>query len=78
MKTLFSHVYSFEQQSRYNEYGISSFLFHLKKPYVCEPKTNVLESSAVFPLPGTCFDSQAESIADKTFIRQWSDLRKTK
>ena len=49
-----------------------------KKTFVYEPQTNVFESSAVFPLPGTCFDSQAESIADKTFIRQWSDLRKTK
>ena len=58
--------------------GYQVFFFHLKKPFVYEPQTNVFESSAAFPLPGTCFDSQAESIADKTFVRQQSDLRKTK
>ena len=44
--------------------------FSSEKPFVYEPQTNVFESSAAFPLPGTYFDSQAESIADKTFIRQ--------
>ena len=29
-----------------------------KKTFVYEPQTNVFESSAVFPLPGTRFDCQ--------------------